>query len=116
MERNRYLLMLTFYPTYFLILIALPCLLMDIGMLFFSIIHGWFASERKIYSYFIKQQNYVKIYQTRKMIKKFQVVKFSNLARHFSGRIEFKEISNPILSYLVNPLLSLYWSLIKRFI
>jgi GT2 family glycosyltransferase len=116
MERNRYLLILTFYPVYLLILIALPLLLMEIGILFFSILHGWFKSKARVYGYFFKIKNYGKIHKLRRNLKKIRVIPFSNLACNFSGKIEFKEIKNILLSYIVNPLLNLYWLVVKKLI
>jgi len=116
MERNRYLTLLSFYPVYLLALIALPLLLMDLGMLLYSVINGWFKAELKIYGYFCWWKNYVSILETRRKIQGLSRIPFSRLARDFSGRIEFQEISNPVLKYLVNPSFNLYWRLIKFFI
>jgi len=116
MERNRYLTLLTFYPSYLFILVALPCVVMDIGMLFYSFLGGWFKEEIKIYGYFLNFKNYDKILAARESIKKFKTRPFSELAKNFSGKIEFTEIANPILKYLVNPLLNLYWQIIKKII
>ncbi len=116
MERNRYLTLLTFYPTYLIILITLPGVIMDIGMMFFSIIKGWFKEELKIYSYFLQTRNYDKIIQERARIKEFKVRPFRSLAKDFSGKIEFSEIANPILKYLVNPLLNIYWQIVRLII
>jgi GT2 family glycosyltransferase len=116
MERNRYLTLLTFYPTSLLILIALPGVIMDIGMLGFSIINGWFKEEIKIYGYFFNFKNYDKIFEERGRINKFKTQPFSELAKNFVGKIEFQEIANPILKYLVNPLLNLYWQIVKKII
>lgn len=116
MERNRYLTLLSFYPKYLLVLIFLPALVMDLGMLGYSIFSGWFKEEFKIYAYFFRTENYVKIFQERKKIKALSVRPFRELARDFSGRIEFQEIANPILRLIVNPLLAAYWFLIKKII
>ncbi|MFA6994954.1 MAG: glycosyltransferase family 2 protein [Patescibacteria group bacterium] len=116
MERNRYLLLLSFYPIGLLILVGLPGILMDIGMLFYSFVKGWFVTEMKIYIYFAHYRNYVKIQKTRQALKKIKIIPFSKLARDFSGIIEFKEIANPLLSYIVNPLFNLYWSLVKKIV
>lgn len=116
MERNRYLTLLTYYPRYLLLLIALPGLAMDLGMLAYSALGGWFREEMKIYGYFLKPKNYHLINAERKKMKKFQQVPFRRLARGFSGRIEFQEIANPILKYLVNPLFNAYWQIIRLFI
>ncbi len=114
LERNRYLLIFTFYPGYLLFLIVLPLIIMDGGLLFFSILKGWFNTKKKVYRYFCSYRNYVKIIQERRRIKKFKIVPFSALAQHFSGRIEFQEIANPLLNNVVNPVFSAYWSLIKK--
>jgi len=116
MERNRYLTLLTFYPGYFFFLIALPGTIMDIGMFFYSLINGWFKEEMKIYAYLFKLKNYEAIRRERERIKKFRKISFGKLAQDFSGKIEFQEIANPLLRYLVNPLFNLYWRLIKIFI
>lgn len=116
MERNRYLTMLIFYPKLLLALIALPALVMDIGMIFYSFLGGWIREEWKIYLYFFKSETYDKIAQERGRLKKISRRSFSDLARDFVGKIEFQEIANPILSYIVNPLLNLYWNLVKKII
>lgn len=116
MERNRYLTLLTFYPAYLIILIGLPGAVMDLGLFFYSLLNGWFKEEAKIYSYFLNFKNYAKILAARKKIKKFQTQSFIELAKNFAGRIEFQEIANPVLKYLVNPLFNRYWQIIKKII
>lgn len=116
MERNRYLTVFTFYPLYLLILVGLPGLIMDLGLLFYSILGGWLKTELRVYSYFGRRSTYVKIYQERKKIKRMTTVPFRYLARNFVGRIEFQEIANPFLKYLVNPLFNIYWQIVKRLI
>jgi len=116
MERNRYLTLLIFYPYYFFILIAIPGLLMDVGMFFFSLLNGWFRQELKVYNYFLIGSNYDKIQKERKKIKQLKVIPFFQIAKYFSGRIEFQEIANPILKYVVNPLFNFYWKIVKLFI
>jgi GT2 family glycosyltransferase len=116
MERNRYLTMLTFYPIRLWFLIVVPCLLMDLGLLLYATIGGWLGTELKIYAYFCRPSNYVKIWSARRRIKQLSVIKFSTLARDFSGRIQFQKINNPVLKYLVNPLFNLYWSVVKKIV
>jgi GT2 family glycosyltransferase len=116
MERNRYLTLLTFYPAYLLILIGIPGVIMDIGMIGYSFVSGWFKEEARIYKYFFNFKNYDKIFAARERIKRFKTKSFSELAKNFSGKIEFQEIANPILKYLVNPLFNLYWQIIKAII
>jgi GT2 family glycosyltransferase len=116
MERNRYATIFSFYPLYLLVLIGLPALIMDLGLLLYSAFRGWFKTEWKIYVYFCRPKSYERIDVERRKLKRLSVVPFAQLARDFSGRIEFQEIANPVLQYLVNPLFNLYWSLIKKII
>jgi hypothetical protein len=116
MERNRYLTLLTFASQKYLALIFLPAFFMDLGMFFFAFFSGRSKEELKIYAYFVKAKNSYKIRAEREFIKEISVVPFAKIATGFRGKIEFQEIANPILSYLVNPLLNVYFKLIKRLI
>ncbi len=116
MERNRYLTMLIFYPKVLLALIAFPALVMDIGMIFYAFLGGWIKEELKIYQYFFKSATYDKIAEERKRLERISKISFNSLAYNFVGKIEFQEIANPILTYIVNPLINLYWRLIKKII
>jgi hypothetical protein len=77
---------------------------------------GWIKEELKIYQYFFKTETYDKILQERKRIKKISKCSFLDLARNFVGEIKFQEIANPILTYIVNPLMNLYWQIVKKII
>ncbi len=116
MERNRYLTLLTFYPAYLLLLVSPAAAFMDAGMFFYSLVNRWFGTEMKIYAYFFNPKNYERLEREKRKIKELSVVPFSSLAHRFSGRIEFQEIANPLLKYLANPLLDLYWRLIRSII
>jgi len=114
MERNRYLTMLMFYPTRLLLFLFLPALIMELGLLLYSIFGLWLPTRLKVWLYFCRPKNYVRILLIRKKIKAISVIKFSTLAKDFSGRIEFQEINNLVLQYIVNPLFDIYWSLVKK--
>jgi len=116
MERNRYLTIMIYYPARFFGLIFLPLAAMDIVMFFYSIAGGWFKEEMKIFLYFSRRSTYRKIQSLRKKVKENSVIKFSDIARDFAGRIEFQEIANPLLKYIGNPLMDWYWRLIKKII
>lgn len=116
MERNRYLTLFTFYPFYLLILVGLPGMIMDLGMLGYSMFGGWFKTEMRIYGYFCLPGTYAKIHRERKKISDLRTVPLRRLARDFVGKIEFQEIANPLLKYLVNPLFNFYWRIIRHLI
>ncbi|MBI4812018.1 glycosyltransferase family 2 protein [Candidatus Falkowbacteria bacterium] len=116
MERNRYLAIFIFYrlPTLFLILPA--AIFMEAGMLFYSLVGGWFKTKIKIYGYFLKRESWKRILKARKESAAIRKVGDNKIADDFSGRVLFQEISNPILKYFANPILDIYWRVAKRFI
>jgi len=116
MERNRVISFFSFYPVYILILLSPFLLFMNIGMLFFSIINGWFTTKMKVTAYFFKPSAWRLIMKNRKEYHRLAKQSFKNIASSFVGKIEFQEINNPILEHLVNPVFNLYWKLIKKII
>ncbi len=38
------------------------------------------------------------------------------LSRLIVGKLEFQEIANPVLKYLVNPVLNIYWKIVRQLI
>ncbi len=116
MERNRYLLALNFYPAIVLFFLFPAFIIMGLGMLVFALMKGWGRTWFKALVYFVKPATWSKIYNARKSIAKIKKVKFSALAVDIEGKIDFPEINNPILKYLVNPVLNSYWSLVKKII
>ena len=116
MERNRYITMFSFFKTGTLLLILPPLLIMDIGMMFYSILGGWFKSWFKVKIYFLNPSSWLKIIQFREEIRNLRKISDRELCKGIVARIEFSEISNPILRYIVNPILAIYWFVIRKII
>lgn len=116
MERNRVLSFFSFYPLYIFILLSPFLLFMSLGMTFFSILNGWFTTKLKVTAYFFKPSAWRLIMCNRQHYHKLAKRSFKGIATGFVGKIEFQEINNPILEYLVNPVFNLYWRLIKKII
>ncbi len=116
MERNRYLTILTYYKILTLVLIFPALLIMDFGMFFYSIKNGWFKDLWKVYAYFYKFSTWKKIRVERKKVKKIRIKKDKEIIKNFSGKILFQEIDNPVLKYIANPVLNIYWQVVKRLI
>lgn len=116
MERNRYIAMLTFYRIPTLILIAPAIVAMEAGMWLYSIINGWFMTKVKVYGYFLKPSSWIKIFKTRKEIKKIRQKKDREIIKNFSGRVLFQEVENPILKYIANPIFNAYWKVALKVI
>lgn len=113
MERNRYLVLLQNYKIATLLLILPAALVMDLAMFFYSFLAGWWREEFLVYGYFFKWENWNKILKTRDQVQAKRKVKDKEIIKRFTGKIEFQEIKSPLLRYLVNPVLKLYWQLVK---
>ena len=115
-ERNRYITIFTFYRPPTLVLILPALIAMDLGMLLYSIASGWFPTKMKIYGYFLKPSSWLKIFKARNEIKRLRVKKDKEMVKDFTGEVLYQEIANPLLKYIVNPILNLYWLVIKKVI
>lgn len=116
MERNRVLSFLSFYPVITLIYLSPVFLIMNLGISLFSITGSWFKTNLKVWVYFLKPSTWRLIFKLRLHYKQITKKPISPIYKTFSGRIEFQEIDNPILKYLVNPIFNAYWNLVKKII
>ena len=116
MERNRAISFLAFYPMPALILLSPVFLAMSLGMLLFSVVGGWFKTDLKVFGYFLKPSSWRLIFKLRHHLKLITKKPISLISKTFKGRIEFQEIDNLILKYLVNPIFNAYWNLVKKII
>ena len=116
LERNRYLAIFSFYklPT---IILLLPALIaMEFGLLIYALAKGLLLIKIKIYWYWLRPSTWRHVSKVRRQVKKFRRLSEREIVRQMSGRIEYQEIMNPVLQYIVNPLFSLYWNIARFFI
>lgn len=109
MERNRWLVMLKLYRLPTLILLLPALLLMEVGILFFSIVRGWFKVKLKAYRDIIKNFSW----QERQLVQKNRLCTDRQVVAKFGSTISYQEINNPVLKYIANPIFWLYWKIIK---
>ncbi len=116
MERNRYLAMFSYYK-FLTILIILPMILaMDLGILAYSAVNGNIKAKLKVYLYFLKRKTWQHVFQVRKKVRKFRIVRDKEIIQYYSGSVRFQEIDNLLLKYIGNPLCEIYWRMVKKII
>jgi hypothetical protein len=113
-ERNRILTILKNYQLKTLLLILPACLLTEIGILFYSLMYGLFFSKLKGYYWILNNIN--KILKRRKLIQRTRKVRDKDIVKYFFSKIEFREITSPLIEYILNPILEFYWEIIKPLI
>lgn len=116
MERNRFIVMFQNYKILTLLLILPGLVLMEMGLLFFSFIRGWWREKLKVYKYFLNIKNWKNILQKRERRQGERRVSDKEILKYFVGKIEFQDIKNPLLTYVANPLLDIYWKIVKKIV
>lgn len=116
MERNRFICLLENYKLGTLILILPAGIIMEIGLFIFSIFSGFWQQKIKVYAYFLRWRNWKEIIRAKRAKRAIRVRGDREIIKLFTGKIEFQEIDNFILKYIVNPIFNLYWQIIKYII
>jgi hypothetical protein len=116
MERNRMIMIFENYRLGTLLLIFLPFLFMELGMLGYAALRGVFLTKLKVYGYFLRPKNWVRMIKNKRAKAKLRKVSDRELAKLIVGKLEFQEIANPVLKYLVNPVLNIYWQAVRNLI
>src|SRR3989344_5443038 len=113
-ERNRLLTIFKNYSINTLLLILPSMIFMEIGLVLLSFSEGW-VSE-KLRSYFSIWQLLPHIQKERNSIQKMRVVSDKDIVRDYENEITFEKFNNIVMKILVNPVLSFYWYLVRRYI
>ncbi|NKQ39271.1 MAG: glycosyltransferase family 2 protein [Methanosarcinales archaeon] len=112
LERNRWVILMKIYEKKTLFGFLPALLFMEFGLLAISIKEGWFYGKISSYKYLFKNLTLIKI--KRNIIQKNRKIDDKELLKIMHPMIDFEEINNPILTHIVNPLLSIYFKWIKR--
>ncbi len=116
LDRNRLMTIFTLEKLRTLVLI-LPCLVFsEAVMSIFFLAKGWGQVRVRLWRHFLAPDTWRLIRARRKEIGHLRARKDKEIVGKFEGRILFSEIDNPVLRYLGNPLLWLYWTAIRMFI
>lgn len=113
-ERGRQIVLLKFYKIPTLILIFPAWLLMEIGILLYSLLTGWFWL--KIKSYFSVLRQLPRTLRKRRLIQKTRYVSDRRLIGLFETRFNFTGFEHSLLKYIVNPFFDLWGRFIKYLI
>lgn len=118
MERNRWVLVLSYYRLWTLILIAPMALVMDLALTAFSIKNGWFDMKWKQIKEWFDPSFWRWIRTRRRAIRSLRKIDDRELLRLAVADIRFQEesVRNPVLDHIGNPLMRLYWGIVKKLI
>ncbi|MCX6781406.1 MAG: glycosyltransferase family 2 protein [Candidatus Magasanikbacteria bacterium] len=116
MERNRFGVLLMYLKLPTLVLITPAVVAYELGTYLFALKGGWASEKYKLYDYWRRPENWKMWLGKREKIQKQRSVSDAELTRDWVGYIKFQEarVENPLLSRVVNPVMSAYWWLVKK--
>lgn len=113
LERNRYLMLFQNDRLRTLLAVFPPLAAMHVGMIVHSLLNGWGREQLRLHAYFARRRNWRSLLATRRRIQAKRKTPDRDIARYWSGTIDFDGLDGPLLRYVVNPLLAAYWRLIR---
>jgi len=113
-ERNRLLSLLKFYKLPTLILLFPLWFFMELGILAYSLMDGWFLT--KIKSFFASLSKIPKILKKRHSIQKTRQISDRKFIKQIETRFDFAGFEHPLIKYIVNPVFGFFWKIIRFFI
>jgi len=109
-ERNRWACLLQNYSWTTLLKLAPILILIEMMMLAYSLSGGWLVQKLKSYAWVIK---YFKlIMRQRERVQLMRQLSDKEVMRHMDAKLEFTEVSNPVLKWIVSPIAEWYYKLI----
>lgn len=112
MDRNRIVAILKNYHILTLILIIPALLVMEIGLILFSLKSGWWKEKKKVWKYFLTPRTWAYLYKARRESQKIRRAKDRDIVKIFTGRIWYQEIDDWKLR-IMNPVFDFYWKIVK---
>jgi GT2 family glycosyltransferase len=112
MDRNRILAILECYKLLTLVLIFPAFIIMELGLILFSLKSGWFKEKMRVWAYFFSIRNWQYIIRARKRNQTLRKVSDKEIAKLITGRIWYQEVDDWKLR-LINPVFDFYWKMCK---
>lgn len=114
LDRNRIITILKCYHAATLLLIFPGFIVMELGLILFSLKSGWFKEKIRVWLYFFSPQSWHYLIKARQRNQALRKIKDREIAKLITGRIWYQEIDDWKLK-VINPVFEFYWK-ICRFI
>lgn len=116
MERNRLWVHLKIFRIPTLILIAPATLVVEFGVLLMSIRSGWFLHKLRAYGFYFSARRWADLLKKRREVQRLRRVKDRTITRTMVATIGYQEVSNPLVKYVGNPFMTIYWMIVRSLI
>jgi GT2 family glycosyltransferase len=115
MDRNRIITILKNYYWLTLVLIIPAFIVMEGGLVLFSIQSGWFKEKLDVWKYFLSLKNWQLIFKKRHQIQRTRKLSEKKILSLITGKIWYQEIGSWKLK-VANPIFELYWFIVRAII
>lgn len=116
LERNRLLLIFTYYRLRTLLVLLPAFLLMEAGQWIFCVRNNLVNQRVQVVRYFMNFSHLCDLRRTRIEAQARRTVTDREFMQDFTGAIECEALDNPLLRWVANPVLGAYWFVAKRLI
>lgn len=113
MERNRFMVLFTFFNIPTLVLIAPMLLCMEVGMWYYAIKTDWVKTKWDVTKWLFMPSTWNMIKRDRAKLALLRRVDDKDLLKDMTGEINFQEINNPLLQHVANPLFKTYFKFLR---
>ena len=113
LERNRWMLLLSYYKFRTLLLISPMLFLMELGQLFFAARTAWFRKSCAL-AVLLAPQNISYVMNRRRQARARRTISDRLFTMDFAGKVEFSEIKSRTLQCVGNPIMNAYWKIAQR--
>jgi hypothetical protein len=118
MERNRYALMFSYYKLWTLFLLLPMMCVMDLAILLFSIKGEWLAEKLDVYHEWFTLSYWKWIRARRRFLNSIRTIEDQEFLRPAVSEIahQGEGVKNPLLEKVGNPMMKVYWGVIRNLI
>lgn len=114
LERNRFWLLLNYYKIPTILLVGPAGFLMEIGMVYYATVKGNLKDKLQSYGFFLRWCNIKMLWKNRIRIQNRRKISDHDFVKNFVGTINFTPMNKGVIRYLANPILGLYWKIIRK--
>ncbi len=111
-ERNRWITVLTVFPTKVLVGILPALLVFEVPLWGLALKQGWLSDKFRSYGWLIAHRRYLR--QRRSQVQRANRIATADFCRLLSARIEPAMVERPPGLSVLNVALQLYWSAVRR--
>jgi GT2 family glycosyltransferase len=112
LERNRLVFVLSAYPLRLLFLLSPVLVAAEVGLLALALKEGWAKEKLRGWGWCLRRLGWLA--QHRRETQRLRRVPVRDVAKHLTPVVDAKMLTVPRLLSVANPVMSAYWSLVRR--